>query len=102
MQYAVAKAGWWSLAHGNSAAKAAYSVSSQQAAEGEGKLWLNTPVYLPNNTATPSAIFRGGTGSPEGAVTATVGSLYIRTDGGAGTTFCVKESGTGNTGWVCK
>ena len=43
-----------------------------------------------------------GTGSPEGVVTAPVGSLYSRTDGGAGTTLYVKESGTGNTGWVAK
>jgi hypothetical protein len=43
-----------------------------------------------------------GTGSPEGVVTALVGSLYIRTDGGAATTLYVKESGTGNTGWVAK
>lgn len=43
-----------------------------------------------------------GTGSPEGAVTASVGSMYSRTDGGAGTTLYVKESGTGNTGWVAK
>jgi len=43
-----------------------------------------------------------GVGSPEGVVTANVGSLYMRTDGGAGTSFYVKESGTGNTGWVAK
>lgn len=43
-----------------------------------------------------------GSGSPEGAVTANVGSTYRRTDGGAGTSFYVKESGTGNTGWVAK
>lgn len=41
-----------------------------------------------------------GTGTPEGSVTAPVGSIYLRTDGGTGTTFYVKESGTGNTGWV--
>ena len=29
-------------------------------------------------------------------------SLYSRTDGGAGTSLYVKESGTGNTGWVAK
>jgi hypothetical protein len=46
--------------------------------------------------------WRAGSGSPEGAVTAPVGSLYSRTDGGASTTFYVKESGTGNTGWVGK
>jgi hypothetical protein len=43
-----------------------------------------------------------GTGTPEGAVTAPVGSLFRRTDGGAGTTLYVKESGAGNTGWVGK
>jgi hypothetical protein len=43
-----------------------------------------------------------GAGTPEAAITAPVGSTYRRTDGGAGTTFYVKESGTGNTGWVAK
>lgn len=43
-----------------------------------------------------------GTGSPEGVVTADKGSMYLRTDGGANTTLYIKESGTGNTGWVAK
>jgi hypothetical protein len=44
-----------------------------------------------------------GTGSPEGVVTALVGSLYLRTDGGAATTLYVKESSpTPSTGWVAK
>jgi len=43
-----------------------------------------------------------GSGSPEGVITADIGSIYFRTDGGAGTSFYVKESGTGNTGWVGK
>jgi hypothetical protein len=43
-----------------------------------------------------------GTGSPEGVKTAPVGSLYSRTDGAASTTLYVKQSGTGNTGWVAK
>lgn len=46
-------------------------------------------------------IFRG-TGTPEGAVTAPVGCMYLRKDGGASTTLYVKESGIGNTGWVGK
>lgn len=41
-----------------------------------------------------------GNGSPEGIVAAPVGSTYRRKNGGASTTFYVKESGTGNTGWV--
>ena len=48
------------------------------------------------------AIWRTGAGSPEGSITAPVGSLYTRTDGGASTTLYVKESGSGNTGWVAK
>lgn len=43
-----------------------------------------------------------GNGSPEGEVTARVGTLYRRLDGGAGTCLYVKESGTSNTGWVAK
>jgi hypothetical protein len=43
-----------------------------------------------------------GSGTPEGVVTAPVGSTFHRTDGGAGTSFYVKESGAGNTGWVAK
>lgn len=43
-----------------------------------------------------------GTGSPEGVVAAAVGSTYQRDDGGVSTTFYVKQSGTGNTGWVAK
>ena len=43
-----------------------------------------------------------GSGNPENVVTAPVGSLYSRTDGGAGTSLYVKESGTGSTGWVGK
>lgn len=41
-----------------------------------------------------------GTGTPEGAVTAVVGSQRLRTDGGTGTTLYIKETGVGNTGWV--
>lgn len=43
-----------------------------------------------------------GTGSPEGVKAAPVGSIYLRTDGGASTVLYVKESGAGNTGWVAK
>lgn len=42
------------------------------------------------------------TGTPLGAVIAPVGSWALRTDGGASTTFYVKESATDATGWVAK
>ena len=46
------------------------------------------------------ATWNFGTGSPEGAVTAIVGSFYSRTNGGTGTALYIKETGVGNTGWV--
>lgn len=48
------------------------------------------------------AVVMAGLGTPEGAVPAPVGSLYLRTDGGAGTALYVKQSGTGATGWAAK
>jgi len=59
----------------------------------ESTLWLNL--------AKTVGIF-SGTGTPEGVVTASVGSTFHRTNGGALTSYYVKESGTGNTGWVAK
>ncbi len=47
-------------------------------------------------------LVREGPGTPEAAVVAPVGSMYLRNDGGAGTCLYIKESGTGNTGWVAK
>lgn len=64
------------------------------------------PIY--GNTLIDNRIQFGGlliirgTGSPEGVVTASVGSFYLREDGGVSTTMYVKETGTGNTGWVAK
>jgi hypothetical protein len=43
-----------------------------------------------------------GNGSPNGVVTASPGSLYLNTAGGAGTTLWVKESGNGSVGWIGK
>jgi hypothetical protein len=40
-----------------------------------------------------------GQDTPEGVVTANVGSMFLRLNGGSGSTLYVKESGTGNTGW---
>ena len=41
-----------------------------------------------------------GNGSPEGVVTAPIGARYRRKD--AAPALYVKETGTGNTGWVAK
>ncbi len=45
-------------------------------------------------------ITTSGAGTPEGAITAPVGSLYTRTDGTAGSVLYLKETGSGNTGWT--
>lgn len=41
-----------------------------------------------------------GVGTPEGSITAGIGSLYMRTDGSTDTSVYRKETGTGNTGWI--
>jgi hypothetical protein len=53
-------------------------------------------------SAPASLITHTGTGTPESAVKGSIGSIYHRTDGGAGTCLYIKESGTGTTGWVAK
>jgi hypothetical protein len=41
-----------------------------------------------------------GHGSPQNVVTAPPGSDYRNLDGGVGTTFWIKQTGTGSSGWV--
>lgn len=57
-------------------------------------------AFQNNGAAAGGIVFCAGT--PEAQITAAVGTLAVRTDGGANTTLYVKESGTGNTGWVAK
>lgn len=65
--------------------------------------YFGTLLRSPKFETADAVNWTSGAGSPEGAVTAAVGALYTRTDGGAGTTLYVKESGgAGNTGWVGK
>lgn len=51
---------------------------------------------------TSEVIWTSGEGSPEGSIVAPKGSLYTRTNGAAGETLYVKQTGAGNTGWVVK
>lgn len=63
--------------------------------------WVN--AYLKQiRPGTGTALWDSGPGSPEGVLVAGVGSKWTRTDGGANTTLYIKESGSGNTGWVAK
>lgn len=50
--------------------------------------------------ATNGIGVRAGSGSPEGVVTAPVGTIYLNWAGSAGTSIYVKESGAAATGWL--
>lgn len=63
---------------------------------------LTTALSSFLNALNGGLTLKAGTGSPESVVTAPVGSVFLRTNGGANTTLYVKESGTGNTGWIAK
>lgn len=60
------------------------------------------PIYTLGGIQIRNVTMTSGAGSPEGVVTAPVSSIYLRTDGGAGTSLYVKQTGAGNTGWVGK
>ena len=59
-------------------------------------------LVVGTGSAAPTSRILGGAGSPEGAITAPVGAMFLRTNGGANTTLYIKETGTGNTGWAAK
>lgn len=100
----------------NQSSTAGYSalyINPTESATGSGNKRLidaavaGTSKFTVDNAGTvtvsgTTATIRAGTATPEGAVTAAVGSMFLRTDGGAATTLYIKESGAGNTGWVAK
>ncbi len=65
----------------------------------------NTAFYDRSNATSSSVRLHGaqtisaGSGTPESALAAPVGSLYLRSDGGVNTTLYTKRTGAGNTGW---
>jgi hypothetical protein len=59
----------------------------------------NPAVAIRSNLRGPSHFT--GTGSPQGVIAAPIGSLYFQTNATANGLW-VKETGTGNTGWVAK
>jgi len=103
------------IAFGANAGHRLYGVSSPDGVQSAGAF---SAVQISANAASGSSAFnmnsgatfdvgggptlRAGAGTPEGAITASPGSLYLRTDGAAGTSLYVKETGVGNTGWVAK
>lgn len=66
-------------------------------------------TYVGDNTFESGSLIVGtaavytGSGTPEAAVTADIGSIYLRTDGSTSTTLYVKTADSGaNTGWSAK
>jgi len=55
------------------------------------------------SAGTQVRYIKWGASSPEGVVTANIGSLYLRTDGGTNTTLYIKTADNGEaTGWTAK
>lgn len=80
-----------------------------------GSFWLGTAASGDIGTAsvhfrdtfsnryiigTGSVQMTSGSGTPEGVVTAPIGSTYQRSDGAVGSTLYYKSTGAGNTGWT--
>lgn len=57
-------------------------------------------VHLASNLVLVAPRIMSGTGSPEGVVTAPVGSTWVDTAATTGAVKWIKASGSGNTGWV--
>lgn len=106
----------------SSSVAAGYAHNLINTADGQGALVQNNSANKTNGRSTLTLNRAGGpgwvvnyqdngserggivfcTGTPEGQITAPVSTLACRTDGGAATCLYVKETGTGNTGWVAK
>lgn len=110
LSHIIATAGnYWLFRTGETDALRVHSEYIRPAAAGYGLGQVNNKfatAYVneirPGPTGLGNVVWTSGAGDPEGNVTGAVGSIYTRTDGGAGTTLYVKEIGTGNTGWVAK
>lgn len=68
--------------------------------EALGGYWLDSESTQVQRRYLTSTVFIGqGTSSPESAVTAGIGSMWLQTDATAGALW-IKQTGTGSTGWV--
>ena len=69
----------------------------------DGQVQVTDPLYLTGgieiNDATSATRILEGSGTPEGSVTASEGSLYLDTTSTDGKLY-VKTTGAGNTGWA--
>lgn len=65
-------------------------------------LAVNHKINAYSSAGTIGAQIEFGSGSPAGVVSCTARCLYIRTDGGVGSTLYVNETGGGTSGWAAK
>jgi len=63
---------------------------------------IDDPNGIIAGTYLVNTLIQTGNGTPEGSVVGSVGSVFLRLNGGSNTVLYIKESGTGNTGWVAK
>jgi len=78
------------------------SVDGTQAIIGVGGVDQMTVSNAGHIILSNGSVIASGAGSPEGVVTAQVGSIYTNTSGSTSTTLYIKTSGSGNTGWTAK
>lgn len=64
-----------------------------------GKIVFELPTVTRGTANINGITIFTGSGTPEGVITANIGSMFLRLDGTSGSTLYMKESGTGNTGW---
>jgi hypothetical protein len=60
---------------------------------------IETIDFLTGRARVNNCTIYSANGSPEGVVTANVGSLFMRSDGTYNSALYLKEEGVGNTGW---
>ena len=77
-------------------------LSSMTPSDGDVLTYDTTNGWQSETISGTAATITSGTGTPESVGTAPIGSMFLRTDGGAATTLYIKETGAGNTGWVGK
>ena len=68
-------------------------------AQANRSYWIYNNFTQQTERSTPERWVIPGTGSPEGAIAAPQGTMFLRRDGGNDTTLYVKTSGSGSTGW---
>ena len=65
-----------------------------------GRFRARDGAYFEFLNSGVSTTIHAGAGSPEGVVTANLSSLYLNRSGGTPPQIYVKDSGSGNTGWL--